>query len=129
VVDARQYQVGTALSEEGVHRELHAVHRCAVDRPHLSALFVGPAGNIQFAVHRYGRRLTRSGAVGSHRHHIGPAADAFGQIPDACGLEAVVVGYEYECALIHLFSVSDDKVTKYPPILFNFVAPQSARCG
>ena len=102
VVDARDEQVGLAV-EHFADGQLHAVGRCARATADGHALRFGehPVGDGLCGGD--GGRHARAGPIGGHDEDVAQQAHAFGQCMDTARIDAVVVRYQYQGSLIHLF--------------------------
>ena len=102
VVDARDEQVGLAV-EHFADGQLHAVGRCARATADGHALRFGehPVGDGLCGGD--GGRHARAGPIGGHDKDVAQQAHAFGQRTDTARIDAVVVRYQYQGSLIHLF--------------------------
>jgi hypothetical protein len=98
VVDSRQDEIGTAV-KHGVHSELHAVDRGAVDRVYRSTVVIFVAIYLKHLVDRNSRRLPRMRSIGSNGYNIAHRLYIINEQMKTGCKNAVVVGNQYERAV------------------------------
>ncbi len=79
-----------------VHGEFHTVYRRACDRAHFGAVVVGMFNHPQREVGGEGRRLSGMRLVGGYDIDLSHLFDAVNKMVYAFGVDAVVVGYQYQ---------------------------------
>ena len=95
VVDARDNEVGTLVSEEGVQCELDAVHGRTLAAIYSEVAFGGAVLEAQGLGRGDSAREARAGPVWSDDSHLTEGEHRLSELLDTCGAEAVVIAEEY----------------------------------